>query len=303
MNLQQAEALPSPGAPSTVSHRIGAVIVNYNDREHLLACVRSLRQSGVGNLVVADNASADGSGEALASDDPDATFMPTGGNLGYGTAANRGATRVSGDLLLICNSDLTVDRGALELLAAAMDADGRLGIVGPRIVDPDGTVYPSPRRFTGLADAVGHAFVGLVKPGNCFSRRYLMLDWDRAGFGEVDWVSGSCFLVRRAAWEDLGGFDESYFLYAEDVDLCWRAWQAGWKVGFEPAARVVHIGGATTGLAPYRFLVLHHRSALRFARRSLTGPRRAFLPLVAAGLGLRAVLACAQRAVRARRPR
>ena len=116
----------------------------------------------------------------------------------------------------------------------------------------------------------------------------------------MDWVSGACFVARREALDRLGGFDESYFMYSEDVDLCWRAWRAGWRVAYEPAAAVVHAQGASADQHPYRMIVAHHRSLLRFARRTTTGGRRALLPVVAAGLALRAALACAQRAAAAR---
>ena len=277
--------------------RVSAVVVTHNDREHLLDCVRSLRSEGVTDVVVADNDSSDGSAEALAAMDPDVTFVPTGGNLGYPIAAHIGVSRTWGELLVICNSDITLEPGAIDAMASALDADDRVAVVGPRIENPDGSVYPSPRKFPGLAEAVGHAFMGLFALGNRFTRRYRMEDWQHQP-GPVDWVSGACFMCSRRSWDALGGLDEAYFLYAEDIDLCWRAWQAGWKVVFEPAARVVHVGAATTSLAPYRFIVLHHRSALRFARRYLTGWRRALLPIVVAGLGGRLALACAQRAVR-----
>jgi N-acetylglucosaminyl-diphospho-decaprenol L-rhamnosyltransferase len=280
-----------------VAGRVSAVVVNHNDREHLLDCVRSLRAEGVKDVVVADNDSSDGSGQALQDLDPDVTFVPTGGNLGYPVAANLGVSRSSGELLLICNSDITVEPGSIASLVAAFDADETLAIVGPRIENPDGSPYPSPRRFPRLDVALGHALLGLFSTDNRFSRRYRMEDWHQRP-GPVDWVSGACFMSRREAWNALGGLDEAYFLYAEDVDLCWRAWQGGWRVGFEPRARVVHIGAATTSLAPYRFIVLHHRSALRFARRYLRGWRQVLVPGVAAGLGVRLSLACAQRAVR-----
>ena len=289
------------GAPGPLARRVSAVIVNYNARRHVLECVRSLRDQGVVDVVVADNDSRDGSREALARHHPDVAFLPMGANLGYGAAANRGAARCAGELLLVCNPDVTFRPGALASLVAAIDADERLGLVGPRIEGPDGSLYPSPRTFPGMGDAVGHAFLGLVAPGNPFTRRYRMLDCDHTRARRADWVSGSCFLVRREAWDALGGFDEAYFMYAEDVDLCWRAWRAGWSVGFEPAASVEHVQGVSTDLVAYRMVLAHHRSLLRFSYRSTTGWRRALLPLVTAGLALRAVLACAQRAGRRRR--
>lgn len=282
---------------------VSAVVVNYRARDHLVQCVRSLRAEGVGDVVVVDNHSGDGSREALAAADPTARFLDTGANLGYGTAANRGATLALGELLLVCNSDVVVEPGAVKALAAVFDADPVVAIAGPRVENSDGTLYPSPRTFPDLGVAIGHAFLGHVAPGNRFTRRYRMLDWDHAATTGADWVSGSCFLVRRATWVALGGFDESYFMYAEDVDLCWRAGRAGWRVAFEPAARVTHAQGASTDLHPYRMIVEHHRSLLRFYRRTTTGPGVALVPVVALGLVARAGLVCARRALTSSRKR
>jgi N-acetylglucosaminyl-diphospho-decaprenol L-rhamnosyltransferase len=203
----------------------------------------------------------------------------------------------------VCNPDVTFGAGAVDALVAALDADPGLALVGPRIEEPDGSLYPSARTFPGVVDALGHAFLGLVAPGNRFTRRYRMLDWDHSRAGDVDWVSGSCFLVRRSAWEALGGFEEAYFMFAEDVDLCWRAGRAGLRVGYEPAGRVVHVKGVSTDQAPYRMIAAHHRSLLRFYHRSTTGWRRGLLPLVAAGLAVRTALVAAQRAVEGVRAR
>ncbi|MGH9150440.1 MAG: glycosyltransferase family 2 protein [Acidimicrobiales bacterium] len=288
--------MASPPEPQEVS----AVIVNYNARAHLLACVAALRSEGVDDVVVADNASADGSLAALATADPDAVLIATGANLGYGSAANRGAVAARGQYLLVGNSDLVVQPGAVAALRAALDAEPGLGIVGPRIENADGGLYPSARRFPSPVDAAGHALLGLVAPANPFTRRYRMLDWDHAASRPVDWVSGACFLARRRAWEAVGGFDPAYFMYAEDVDLCWRSHRAGWGVAYEPAAVVVHAQGVSAGGRPYRMIAAHHRSALRFAARSATGGQRALLPLVAAGLALRMGLAAAREAVRQR---
>ena len=185
-----------------------------------------------------------------------------------------------------------------------LEADPALGIVGPRIEEPDGSLYPSARAFPAMGDAVGHAFLGLVAPRNRFTRRYRMLDVDPSVPRRVDWVSGACMLVRRRCFDQLGGFDEGYFMYGEDVDLCWRAWRAGWEVGYEPGATVVHVQGVSTDRAPYRMIAEHHRSLLRFWWRTTPGPRRVVLaPVVAAGLALRVVLAWAQRGLERARGR
>lgn len=283
---------------------VSAVVVNYNARDHLLECLRSLRSEGVDDIVVADNASIDGSEDAVRQADPAVHYHQTGANLGYGTGANRAAARTdpSTRYLLCTNPDAVLQPGAVKAMVETLDARPEVAIVGPRIEEPDGTVYPSVRTFPSVPDAVGHAVFGMVKPDNPWTRRYRMLDADHSRAADVDWVSGACFLVRRRAWEQVRGFDEGYFMYAEDVDLCWRLRRAGWEVAFEPAARVVHVQGVSTDRHPYRMIAEHHRGLLRFAARSSRGRDRLLLPLMALGLVLRTPVAWAHRFVAGRRP-
>ncbi len=267
-----------------------AVVVNYKTRDHLVRCVASLRAGGgVGPIVVVDNHSGDGSEEALAGAEA-VTFLDTGANLGFGAAANRGVAACTEGYVVIANPDLEVEPGAVAALVAALEGDPGLAAVGPRIHTPDGRLYPSARRFPDLVTAVGHAVLGLHDPDNRFSRAYKMADWDH-GRADVDWVAGTCMAVRRSAFEAVGGFDEGYFMYVEDVDLCWRLAARGWRVGYEPDARVHHVIGAASDRHPYRMMLEHHRSLWRFARRTTTGARRALLPAVAAGLAGRTGLA------------
>jgi len=289
----------SGGEPPDVS----AVVVNYNARSVLIGCVAGLCANGVAEVVVVDNGSSDGSEKAIAAAVPDVRWIPSGGNLGYGRAANLGARVCRGRHLLVCNPDLDLRPGAVDTLSAHLDADAGLAIVGPRLLNPDGTVYPSARAFPSLVDAVGHGALGFVWPGNPFSRRYQLLDWDHAEARRVDWVSGACMMIRREAWDALGGFDPAYFMYLEDVDLCWRAARAGWGVAYQPAAAVLHVQGISADLHPYRMIHAHHRSLWRFAWRSTDGWRRLLLPVVAAGLAARSVFACGIRWWAGHRPR
>jgi N-acetylglucosaminyl-diphospho-decaprenol L-rhamnosyltransferase len=276
------------------------VIVNYNARDHLLECLRSLRADGMEEIVVVDNESRDGSAAAVARADPEAVFISTGANLGFGTAANRGVVATTGEYVMILNPDVVVEPGATKMLADVLDTEPLVAIVGPRVENPDGTLYPSVRRFPDLGMAIGHAFLGFVRPDNRFSRNYKMLDEDRSQAADVDWVSGTCMLVRRCAFEEVDGFDESYFMYVEDVDLCWRLGRAGWRVAYEPRAAVMHTIGASSELAPYRMIAAHHRSLYRFAANTTEGGQRTLLPLVGVGLTARTVLAWVQRAYRGR---
>src|SRR5688500_9697627 len=154
---------------------VSAIVVNYNARDHLVHCVRSLRAEGVVDVVVADNASVDGSEAALRASDPDAYWHATGANLGFGTGANRGAARTAdtaSPYLLRLNPDVVLEPGARKAMVEAIEVVPRRGIVGPRIEDGDGELYPSARTFPDLADAVGHAFLGMIVPDNPFTRRY-----------------------------------------------------------------------------------------------------------------------------------
>jgi N-acetylglucosaminyl-diphospho-decaprenol L-rhamnosyltransferase len=282
--------------PETEGAAVGAVVVNYNAHGHLDQCIRSLRADGVGRIAVVDNASTDGSEARLRELEPDATVLRLSRNVGYGAGANRGAAVLDTPYLLILNPDTIVEPGMVKALTAALDAHPTVGAVGPRVDTPAGEVYPSARTFPGIADALGHGFLGIVWPSNPFTRRYRMLGWDHADAREVDWISGACFLVRRTAFDAVVGFDESYFMYSEDVDLCWRLRRAGWDIYYEPAGRVMHAQGASTEHHPFRMIAAHHISLLRFAGRSTRGPKRLLLPVVAVGLGVRAMLVALRRA-------
>jgi N-acetylglucosaminyl-diphospho-decaprenol L-rhamnosyltransferase len=279
---------------------MAVVIVNYESGEALVNCVESLSAESPAEVVVVDNGSTDGSVDHLRARFPEVVVLAAGQNLGYGAAANRGAAATSATSVLICNPDLEVRPGALGALLEALGTHHRLAAVGPLIRKPDGERYPSARRFPSMVDAAGHALLGIFAPDNRFTRSYQQ---DHLGSGVadlqvVDWVSGACFLIGREAFESVGGFDEAYFMYAEDVDLCWRLGREGWHIAYVPAAEVTHVQGLSTDRHPYRMIFEHHRSLLRFANRSSQGWRKALLPLVTLGIAVRAGLACVARMIR-----
>jgi len=262
------------GQAAVRSGTVGAVVVSYNSAVYLPDCLRSLRSEGVTEVVVVDNASSDGSPEVVRTADAGVTVVETGVNLGFGSGANRGVAVTGSDYVLILNPDTVVEPGTVKALTAALDRDDGLAVVGPRIENLDGTLYPSVRRFPNLTVAFGHAFIGLVWPANPYTRRYRMLDWDHdRPADDVDWVGGACLLVRRSAFDLVAGFDEAYFMYVEDVDLCWRLGRAGWRIGYDPGGRVVHALGGSSRLMPYRMIAEHHRSLLRFVSKTSVGAR------------------------------
>jgi N-acetylglucosaminyl-diphospho-decaprenol L-rhamnosyltransferase len=320
---------------------LAVVVVNHDAGDALGTFLQSLRVENVTEMIVVDNASSDGSSDGVDAD-PHVRVVRTGANLGYGAGANRGLAATDAEFVLISNPDVSVHPGALTALMAAFGDDPTLAIAGPRILNVDGTRYPSARRFPSLAVAAGHTLLGLLAPQNRFTARYRMAELDPAvsspgrpvpppggpdragpdrdvpghgvpghgGPGDggpdqggpgtrvpVDWVSGACFMARHRALKDLGGFDESYFMYLEDLDLCWRAHRAGWGVAYVPSAAVTHLQGLSTARRPYRMLLAHHRSAFQFASRTATGWRRVTLPGVAVALTARFAVASARQAL------
>ena len=271
-----------------------AVVVNYNAGSALVGCVVSvLAQDPRPELVVVDNASTDGSLAELRHAHPGVRVVQAGGNLGYARAANLGIAATDAAVIAVLNPDTILAPGAGKAVLARFAAEGELGAVGPQLRNSDGSVYPSARRVPSLVDAVGHGLLFFVWPENPFTRRYREIDADPARPRDVDWVSGAAIWLRRAALDAVGGWDERYFMYVEDVDLCWRLRRAGWRVAYEPAGTVEHLLGVSTASRPYRMIAEHHRSLLRFAAVRFTGPRRVLLAPAAAFLTARGALAMA----------
>jgi N-acetylglucosaminyl-diphospho-decaprenol L-rhamnosyltransferase len=274
---------------------VAAVLVTYESAADLPGCLASLPAAADGHdleVVVVDNASSDES-VSLARQ-LDVKVLENHTNLGYSRAVNLGAASTGAGWILVANPDTRLEPGSLARLVACGEADPRIGCVGPRLCNPDGTDYPTGRRFPSLLMGTLHALLAPVWPDNPATRRYHLTELDRTNPAEVDWVSGACMLVRRSAFKAVGGFDESYFMYFEDMDLCLRLARGGWRVVFEPRAVVLHTVGGSTRSAPYRKVYNHHRSALRFyCRRYARDPRILLAPLVAATLALRGAVSLA----------
>jgi N-acetylglucosaminyl-diphospho-decaprenol L-rhamnosyltransferase len=192
--------------------------------------------------------------------------------------------------VLFLNPDTEWWGGTLADFVRVARAHPRAGIVGPLVRNMDGSVYPSGRRFPNVADAVGHAFLGGVAPENPFTRRYRLAGWDRRTEREVDWVSGCCMLMPRAAFDEVGGFDESFLLYGEELDIATRLHNEGWSVLYTPEVEVLHEIGVSTGRSR-RALRMHSASMYRYYRKHRAdGWRRLTLPFAWTVLRLRAEL-------------
>jgi N-acetylglucosaminyl-diphospho-decaprenol L-rhamnosyltransferase len=281
-----------------------AVVVNYESGPALTACVASLRADTSGGtapeVVVVDNGSADGSVDELRAAFPDVTILDPGANLGYARAANLGAAATRAPVVAVLNPDAEVEVGTAAALLGRLHDAPRLGAVGPKLHNPDGSRYPSARSAPSLRDAVGHAVLGGIKPDNRFTRAYRQLDVDPDLARPVEWVSGAAVWLRREALDRVGGWDERFFLFFEDVDLCRRLEADGWEVVYEPAGNVVHAVGASRARHPLRSVLAHHRAAYRYASKWWHGPRRLLLPAAAAFLAARAAVLAGVAAVRSR---
>lgn len=270
---------------SNVDTRVAAIIVDYHAGEALRTCIESLGVNGVSNVVVVENGSDGSAGLALGTHD--VTLVEPHMNLGYGRGVNRGAAHTGEvDYLLVLNPDVVVHDGAVDAMVGYLDTRADVGIVGPQILRPDGSVYPSQRAFPNLWLAGVHALLEPLWANNPATRRYRSARAD----GSVEWVSGACFLVRRDVFEAVGGFDERYFMFAEDMALCWQIRAHGFEVGATSDAQVTHIEGLSRQRVSRAMLLAHHRSALRFEWQTASGVRRVLAPLASLVLGLRLVV-------------
>jgi GT2 family glycosyltransferase len=277
------------------------VVINYNTRDDLRACLLSAEEKLPDYpVVVVDNGSHDGSQEMVERDFPRARLVRNRGNLGYASACNLGIKVTSEPYVFILNSDVEFPGNGLEEILEFMDRHPEVGALGPLVLNPDGSRQMSCRRFPSLLESVVHGFLGELWPNNPLTRKYQLKDLPADRPREVDWVSGAAMLLRREAVENVGGFDERYFMYVEDVDLCWRLRHAGYRVYFHPGFRVVHKVGRSSSQQSLRMLWEHHRSMLVFFRRRYRGWKGALAAVpVYLGVLARFAITAASRVLRA----
>lgn len=256
---------------------VAAVVVSYNVRDLLLGCLDSLeaaRAAGeLAEIVVIDNTSRDGSAEAVRAAFPDVRVIEAE-NRGYGTAANRGFGATTSEFILVLNPDTVVLPSAIAALADHLRAHPEVAIAGPRMRYPDGSEQPTRRRFPArLTPLFESTLLETWRPGNRWAREFRMLDAPDACDipQQVDWLVGAALLVRRAAVDRVGGFDERFHLYSEEVEWCWRLRRHGWRIAWVPAAEVIHYEGASSAQDVPRRQIEFDRSRVRLAR-GLYGP-------------------------------
>jgi GT2 family glycosyltransferase len=264
--------------------RVSAVIVSFNTREHLLRCLASLDAHAALpiEVLVVDNGSQDGSPEAVRRAHPAARVIENGANLGFAAACNRGLREARSAYGLLLNSDAEVCAGAVEALAAVLDERADVGIVGPRTVDAGGGPQLSfGPDLTPVSEWRQRRLVRAVRERRPETLREVSELCAREQ--EPAWVSASCLLARKPALDAVGGFDERFFLYEEDVDLCLRVRKAGWRILYTPRALVIHHLGRSMEKIPALSRLEYDRSHLRFYAKHRGPGATALLRLYLAG--------------------
>jgi N-acetylglucosaminyl-diphospho-decaprenol L-rhamnosyltransferase len=273
---------------------VAAVVINKNTKEFLRECLGTIMSqdyAGGISVCVVDNASADGSAEAVLAEFPSVDLVWNSINAGYAKACNQGIGATTEPIVMIMNSDVELAGDTVASLVDHLLSHPEVGVAAPMLLNSDGSLQFSCREFPSIKTAFFHAFLGLFDAGNAHSAGYKKMDWDHTATSEVPWVSGAFMAMRRAALDEIGGFDEKYFMYVEDVDLCWRMWRAGWSVGYVPYGPVVHHIGMSSRAVPARMVFHHHMSMLRFHRKTYEGPAAPLVTAtVAAGLAVRFAL-------------
>ncbi|MFC5930759.1 glycosyltransferase family 2 protein [Cryobacterium melibiosiphilum] len=258
--------MSSPLLESTV-----VVTVSYNSSAQLAVFLDSVAGSEADpvSIVIADNRSGDLDRTRSIAAARGARVLELPDNRGYGGAINAAVATLPSPIeyILISNPDVEVGAGAISLLLDELAGDPRIGAIGPRVLNVDGTTYPSARKLPSLRTGIGHALFAHLWPGNPWTRAYRAEHEGADVRRSVGWLSGSCLLVRREAFEQLSGFDEGFFMYFEDVDLGYRLGKAGWSNVYFPRAAVTHTGAVSTSAESEKMIRVHHESALRFLEK------------------------------------
>ena len=264
---------------------LSVIIVNWNTREHLAQCLRSLEHNvrmpalPTAEVLVVDNASTDGSVEMVQQQFPWARLIENSTNVGFARANNRAIQESQGRYVVLLNSDTEVHSGALETMIEFLEEHSMVAACGPRLLNADGSLQPSCHPVL----TPGREFWRLMFLDRIWRRAtYAQHRWDPATPRRVEVIKGACLLLRRKALDQVGLLDEQYFMYTEEMDLCYRMMQAGWELWWVPQAVVAHYGEASTRQVAEEMYVQLYRSKAQFHRKFGGGRRAAhFARLVA----------------------
>lgn len=267
---------------------LSVCICSWNTRDDLRICLSHLqdaRSETNFEVIVVENNSEDGSGAMVTSEFPWVRLLQQYQNLGFTGGNNLALQERKGRHALLLNSDAFVHSGAIHTMSKHLENYPEVGVFGPRLLNLDGRLQYSCRRFPNpIAALFRNTIVGRWFPNNRYTREYLMSDWDHQSERDVDWVSGAALFIRQEALERVGGLDPDFFMFCEDMDICWRVHEAGFGVRYFPDAVVTHKIGSSTSKAPNRMIFRFHRSMLLFFKKHLLKQLHPVLRPLAYGL-------------------
>jgi GT2 family glycosyltransferase len=244
--------------------RVSAVVVSFNSRAYLERCVGSVLDE-VESVVVVDSASSDGSAELVRERFPSVRIVELDENRGFGAAMNTGVGETDSAYVLLLNADAWANEGAVAALVECAEAEPEAAVVGPRLSNTDGTLQRSLRGFpTPWRLATEYFFLRWLAPRSRFLNAFYGAGFDHRSPTDAEFLVGAVLLVRRSMFDEVGGFDTDFFMFDEEVDLCYRLVAAGHRVVFRPDAEFVHVGGASTAAVWDRMYIEQLRSHLRF---------------------------------------
>ena len=256
--------------------KLSIIILNYKTAGLVRQCLRGIFSNppqATYEVIVVDNASNDSCLERVAQEFPQTKRVKLAVNRGYAAGNNAGLRLAQGEYVLILNPDITVLKGNLDQLIRFMDSQPKVGLAGPRLVNPDGSLQYSAYRFPSFwLPLFRRTFLGSLPSSRKLLAHYQMFDWDHRANQPVDWLLGACLIVRRSALNKVGLLDERYFLYVEDTDWCRRFWQAGWQVFYIAEVEFVHFHERLSAQASFgglfsRVTWVHIASWLKYFRK------------------------------------
>lgn len=254
---------------------VAIITVSYNSSDQLATflptAISALAHPSY--VWIVDNASADIDKTRKLAKNLGTSLLELNANLGYGGAINEGVKKLPESItyVVISNPDSDISSATVTYLRNLLESDPTIGVVGPQILNEDGSVYPSGRAIPSLRNGIGHALFANIWPSNPWTKRYHSQAYLQDKTTEAGWVSGSCMVMRTEVFNELGGFDDGYFMYMEDVDMGYRLGKLRYKVLYVPEVSITHIGGESTKAVKKDMLKIHHDSAMRFIRKKYSG--------------------------------
>lgn len=255
--------------------KLSIIIVSWNVKKVLIDCLGSIKENPASEpfeVVLVDNASSDGTVESVRDKSPDVVVIANSQNLGFAAANNQGIEVSQGEYILFLNPDTIIHPNSLDILVRIMDDNEDVGACGPKLLNEDGTTQRSVRHFPSFRGALyrhtAFRFLGIFKGKY---KKWLMKDFNYSEQVDVDQVMGAAMMTRKLVLQQVGSMDESFFVYYEEVDLCYRIKQAGWRIVYIPEAVVTHLGGRSAGQIPVGKRIIAMTSLLKFFRKHRGG--------------------------------